>query len=413
MRPAPHLLPLVLLLLIPFGVRAAELPATESPTAEAAPAAMTAPATAPVAELAELRPAEAAESPESPGTPETPETSETSGAAGAPGTPGTPGTEDAAKDSAAKRWLSRLPKVSGYVQLGYEFGDELSSFFIKRVRLDLAGAIAPKLGYRIQLEFASPKIVDAYLEYKPLKQLNLKVGEYKIPFSIENTVYPPLKFELIEYPLALQRLMGFDDVCGLAATGRDMGATLYGDLIERDGRALLSYDLGVFNGEGINARDRNLSKDLAARLTLRPLRGLQIAASYYWGEYGTEYLRRVRYGAGICYDRGRIILRSEWIGGETGLPAPEGVRHGGLLESRGWYALGGWRATPTLTPLVRYDTFLENASSDATRQTNWTAGLLWQPVRFLRCQLNYTCEQYAARDTDPRNVVSLMFTGIF
>ena len=62
---------------------------------------------------------------------------------------------------------------------------------------------------------------------------------------------------------------------------------------------------------------------------------------------------------------------------------------------------------------TRYDTFLENASSDATRQTNWTAGLLWQPVRFLRCQLNYTCEQYAARDTDPRNVVSLMFTGIF
>ena len=319
----------------------------------------------------------------------------------------------AARDARLDR-LDRLPRLSGYVQAGYEWSDGSSSFFIKRVRLDLRGALARTLDYRVQLEFASsPKIVDAYLQYRPFRQLNFKLGEYKIPFTIENTDYVPLKFELIEYPLALQRLMGFDDVCGLAATGRDMGATLYGDLIERDGRALLSYDLGVFNGEGINARDRNLSKDLAARLTLRPLRGLQIAASYYWGEYGTEYLRRVRYGAGICYDRGRIILRSEWIGGETGLPAPEGVRHGGLLESRGWYALGGWRATPTLTPLVRYDTFLENASSDATRQTNWTAGLLWQPVRFLRCQLNYTCEQYAARDTDPRNVVSLMFTGIF
>ena len=230
MRPAPHLLSLVLLLLIPFGVRAAEPPAAENPSAMTVPAPTEA-ATAPAAERAELRPAETAEAAE---------------------TPGTPGTENTAKGTAAEKWLSRLPKVSGYVQLGYEFGDKLSSFFIKRVRLDLAGAIAPKLGYRIQIEFASPKIVDAYLEYKPLKQLRLKLGEYKIPFSIENTVYPPLKFELIEYPLALQRLMGFDDVCGLAATGRDMGATLYGDLLERDGEAFLSYDLGVFNGEGIN-----------------------------------------------------------------------------------------------------------------------------------------------------------------
>lgn len=365
MKPCPHLLTLCLLLFGVSGLYAAEPPAPTTPTTETPPAA----AAESPAEHPEKRPAEGLR--------------------------------------------AHLPKISGYVQLGYEFGDELSDFYIKRVRLDLAGAILPKLGYRIQLEFASPKIVDAYLEYKPLRQLNLKVGEYKIPFSIENTVYVPLRFELIEYPLALRRLMGFDDVCGLAATGRDMGATLYGHLFERDGEALLSYDLGVFNGEGINTRDRNLSKDLAARLTLRPLRGLQIAASYYWGEYGTEYLRRVRYGAGICYDRGPVVLRSEWIGGETGLPAPEGPRDGGLLESRGWYALGGWRATPTLMPVVRYDTFLENTSSDATRQTNWTAGLLWQPVRFLRCQLNYTYEHYATRDAASRNVVSLMFSGIF
>ena len=38
----------------------------------------------------------------------------------------------------------------------------------------------------------------------------------------------PLKYEFIEYPLSLRRLMGFNDVCGLSATGRDMGAMLYG-----------------------------------------------------------------------------------------------------------------------------------------------------------------------------------------
>ena len=42
-----------------------------------------------------------------------------------------------------------------------------------------------------------------------------------------------------------------------------------------------------------------------------------------------------------------------------------------------------------------------------------TAALTWQPVKYLRCQLNYTYEDYAARDVSGRNVVALMLSGIF
>ena len=82
--------------------------------------------------------------------------------------------------------------------------------------------------------------------------------------------------------------MGFNDVCGLSATGRDMGAMLYGGFFNRKGYSVLGYNFGVFNGEGLNVKDKNKSKDLVARLTLRPVRGLQIAGSYYWGEYGSS-----------------------------------------------------------------------------------------------------------------------------
>ena len=301
-----------------------------------------------------------------------------------------------------------LPRISGYLQTGYEWSENTSTFFIKRVRLTLAGDIAPRLDYRIQIEFASPKVVDAEIRYRPFDALNLRLGEYKIPFSIESTVYVPLKYEFIEYPLALRRLMGFDDVCGLAATGRDMGFSAYGGFFRRGDRHLLSYDIGVFNGEGINTRDRNRSKDLVARLTLRPVEGLQIAASGYWGENGPEYLERTRYGAGICYDRGPVVLRYEYICGTTGLP-----EQGGTLPSDGWYAVGGWRFTPELMAVARYDTFRENSDNNDTRQTNATAGLLWTPVRYLRCQLNYTYEDFAAPQAANRNVVRLMLTGIF
>lgn len=313
--------------------------------------------------------------------------------------------------SAWEKVLARLPRISGYVQAGYEGSEHVSTFFLKRVRLNLAGDIAPKLDYRVQIEFCSPKIVDAYLRYRPFGELGIQLGEYKLPFSIENTEYVPLKYELIEYPLSLRKLMGFNDLCGLSATGRDLGAMLFGGFFRREGYDILSYHIGVFNGEGLNTKDRNRSKDLCARLTLRPVAGLQIAGSCYRGEYGPDYRKRIRYGAGACYDRGPLVLRGEYICGTTGMPAGD-AGPAFELDSEGWYAVAGWRATRTLLPVVRYDTFRESASSES-RQTNYTAGVVWQPVKYLRCQLNYTYEDHAARAVANRNVVAVMLSGIF
>lgn len=396
---------------------AAEIAAAPAPAATPAPVLASAPAAAPASSVSGLSAAAPASSGSAAGT-----------AAETPSLESLAAEVAALKAQAAARdaRLDRLPRLSGYVQAGYEWSDESSSFFIKRVRLDLRGDIARKLDYRVQLEFASsPKIVDAYLQYRPFRQLNFKLGEYKIPFTIENTDYVPLKFELIEYPLALQRLMGFAEPIGgryiggvmqggetLKDTGRDMGLTLYGTLVECDGRALLSYDVGVFNGAGINLRDNNRSKDVVARLTLRPVRGLTLSGSWYGGEYGADCLERQRVSAGVCYDRGRGVVRGEWIGGRTGYAATEEYA-AGTFDSSGWYVLGGVRLTPTLMPVVRYDTLLPDTASADSRQTNWTAGILWHPVKYLRCQLNYTYEHYAAPGIADRNVVAVMFSGIF
>lgn len=398
------------------GVRAGQ-PVAEPPAAEIAAAASAAPAPA----LASSASAPSAPAPAS-----------SDSAAGTAAE--TPSLESLAAEVAALKAqaaardarLDRLPRLSGYVQAGYEWSDGSSSFFIKRVRLDLRGALARTLDYRVQLEFASsPKIVDAYLHYKPFRQLNFKLGEYKIPFTIENTDYVPLKFELIEYPLALQRLMGFAEPIGgryvggamqggetLKDTGRDMGLTLHGSFFPCGERALLSYDVGVLNGAGINLRDNNRSKDVVARLTLRPVRGLTLSGSWYGGEYGADCLERQRVSAGVCYDRGRGVVRGEWIGGRTGYAATEEYA-AGTFDSSGWYVLGGVRLTPTLMPVVRYDTLLPDTASADSRQTNWTAGILWHPVKYLRCQLNYTYEHYAAPGMTDRNVVAVMLTGIF
>lgn len=316
------------------------------------------------------------------------------------------------KSSGWEKLLARMPKVSGYLSLGYEWSDDgTSSFYVKRVRMSLSGELVPKLDYRFQIEFAAPKVLDVYLRYRPFTQLNVKLGQYKIPFSIENTEYAPLKFEFIEYPLALTRMMGFSETVGdksLRASGRELGATLYGGFFERDGYCILNYDLSLFNGAGLNTKDDNKSKDVAARLIVRPLPGLQIAGSFYRGEAGTEYLKRLRYGAGACYDEGPVVVRGEWIGGETGIQGSKST-----FRSSGWYAMGGWRVLPSLMPVARYDTLLANTDQASSRQTNYTLGMVWQPRKFLRFHLCYTYEDYKISATNNRNVVQTMIYAAF
>ncbi|MCM1151294.1 MAG: OprO/OprP family phosphate-selective porin [Alistipes sp.] len=93
------------------------------------------------------------------------------------------------------------------------------------------------------------------------------------------------------------------------------------------------------------------------------------------------------------------------MGGRTGSADGE-------FDSDGWYVMAGWRASRSWMPVARVEQFtLDTARRSATRQNNYTVGLLWAPVKYLRCQLDYTYEDYAAASGN--NVLSLMFTGMF
>lgn len=307
------------------------------------------------------------------------------------------------------RTVEKLPHISGYAQLGYQWSeDDRSSVYIKRVRLSLDGPIRRGLAdYRVQLELASPKIVDAYVRITPWRQFNVQVGQYKIPFSIENVDYAPLKLEAIDYPMALQALMGFSENLPsgkLSATGRDMGITFYGGLWKCGDHSVINYRIGVFNGAGINCWDNNKSKDIAMRLNINPFKELTISGSYYWGEWGSEYLGRKRFAVGAAFDFPMLFARTEYIGGKTG----------GLL-SAGYYIVAGVRAGKHFTPIVRYDTYCPDSDDSDTRRTNYLVGVDCHFWNHLRVQFNYTLQHYAVDEWDRNNLsmIQVMVTGMF
>lgn len=318
------------------------------------------------------------------------------------------------KTSGWDRLLANLPRVSGYAQLRYQWSDDASSFDIRRVRLDLNGNIyRDKASYRVQIDFAnSPKIVDAFVRLTPCRQFNVQAGQFKIPFSIENQL-SPLALNAVEFSMVVQRLVGFSDVCGVSATGRDLGVMACGGFVDRGGSSLIEYRVGVFNGTGFASKDSNKSKDISAMLTLRPIRNLQITGSYYWGQYvasaSNRYAPRERWAVGGRYDDGSLFVMGEYMRGTTGLEVRDTD-----FESDGCYVLAGYWVKGKLAPVVRYEFFARdcNARSESM-QTNCMAGLNYKPWPHLLVQANYTRQMYRRKGQPDGNLVGVMLSGIF
>ena len=114
--------------------------------------------------------------------------------------------QDTAKSSKSQIVLEQIQKylkVGGWLdaQYAYEYynpDNQSSVFKIRRARLDFKGSPTKWVDYRLQVDFApNPRLIDAFVKVNFCKQVQLQVGQFKIPFSLENKL-SPLDLELME-----------------------------------------------------------------------------------------------------------------------------------------------------------------------------------------------------------------------
>lgn len=282
-----------------------------------------------------------------------------------------------------------VPTISGLANFRYSYDSDDDShhgFDIRRVRLSAAGDISPRLDYKVQAEYeTSVKVIDAYARIKIAKPFNIQVGEFKVLYSQE-TLYGPASWLTIENPTAVAKLNGYQDLAGLKANGRDVGLLLYGDAFLSADSSFrhLSYKVGVFNGNGINAKDNNNQKDFALLLYYRPLKSLTITFGQYIGHFGEggSAEDRHRTSAGVEFKGGRLTFRSEYLHGKT-----VGQKSGGV------YAHAALQASKVLQPILSYDLFKPDSDNEE-RQSNFQAGLNITPIKHVRVQVAYTLKHY-------------------
>ncbi|MBI4745666.1 MAG: hypothetical protein HY786_03755 [Deltaproteobacteria bacterium] len=137
--------------------------------------------------------------------------------------------------------------VSGYIQVqgmimdeNHEFGYDSASlryengFQIRRAKINVSGSPYENITYRLAVNLTKvPKLDDAYIKYDRLPYLAARIGQFKVPFSLEMIT---VDHEI----LSIER----SEVVNQIAPDRDMGIMFSGDLVHE----ILSYNIGLFNG---------------------------------------------------------------------------------------------------------------------------------------------------------------------
>lgn len=309
--------------------------------------------------------------------------------------------------------------ISGWMNIQYDYEsqlqndgvtlDQINTFNVRRARLDFKGNISKNVEFRVQADVAgSPKLVDGFVKIKLQKYFNIQVGQFKIPFTFENP-QSPLTLEGVEYAQVISKLSGYSDMSGVKtySGGRDVGVMIYGNFFsfEHDGKEIpiLTYKLGVFNGNGMNNKDANLAKDIAASIEVCPgVKGLMLATSYYGGNYylnsDERNANRDRFTVGGKYENGRLTVRSEYIVGKTEMSGNDGIY---TLNSDGFYVAGGYWfnvKSQKIRPVARYDFLRQDIENPEMNSPYYMVGIDWWPYNNLRLLVNYTVKDKPGYD---------------
>jgi Phosphate-selective porin O and P. len=291
---------------------------------------------------------------------------------------------------AVKKELSKYLKLSGYVMGRGIYSDNKNNyggFDIRFCRLIGAGNITKDFSYRVQIELAgNPRLLDAWLMWKKYDFFSIKAGQMKRPFSLESPISPTL-IGVSEYSIITTKLAGFTDRVGEHMGGnRDGGVILAGDFVKVNKRNLFRYEVGIFNGTGINKKDDNNFKDLIGSLYFIPLKEFRIGGGGWLGKFGPKgnEVDRKRWNIGTKYDSNKLFVLSEYTSSKGGIVGKENAP----LKSDGWYVLAGTPVLDNVKLFVKYEGYRDNKEWNSL-QTRYHCALNWDVHKSIMLQIAY------------------------
>lgn len=242
-----------------------------------------------------------------------------------------------------QKWINNV-KLSGFGIVQYQYNgmhnsktSKSNSFNLRLGRVSLDGRILDDWYWKAQLQVngntstlgASPRVVDLFAEWQKYDYFRVKLGQFKNPFTFDNPIHP-IDQGFMSVAQSVLKLASFSDRAGAhPSNGRDIGIQVQGDFLKNNaGRNLVHYQVGVFNGQGINTKDVDQQKNIIGGVWFMPVNGLRLGWFGWTGSYarkgtwtdnagivqsGVRKLQQRRYAFSAEYKANDWTLRSEYI----------------------------------------------------------------------------------------------------
>lgn len=318
-------------------------------------------------------------------------------------------------------------KLSGYIVTQYQANlqddKENNTFNLRYIRVSLGGRIMNDFEYKIQAQMngntstlgTSPRIVDAFAEWQKYSFFKVKVGQFKRSFTFENPLNP-ITQGFMGYSQLVSKLSGMSDRTGEhSANGRDLGIQIQGDFLPNgNGRNLLHYQVGVFNGQGTNTKDVDNRKDIIGGLWVMPIKEMRIGVFGWAGSHarngewtdqqgnqrsGINSLSQYRYAFSAEYVKNEWQLRSEYAhstgyGFKTTYQKQEDTKDANVNWAQGNKADAFY--VSAIAPIIkgklrakaRYDLYRKSACW-STSKTNYEVGINYSFNKNIELQTEY------------------------
>ncbi|MDR1764393.1 MAG: OprO/OprP family phosphate-selective porin [Dysgonamonadaceae bacterium] len=304
-----------------------------------------------------------------------------------------------------KAFVSEAFQLNGYGQIVADFSQNPAlgqarmnannSIDLARVILFATGKLGEQRQFGYMLMFdAGPNtaLQEIYGEWLPCDAVNLRFGQSKTPFTIENPMSAS-RMETIFPSRSVSAMAGssgdFNQYAGTGGVkaGRDAGLALYGKAFAKDDFFLLEYSAGLYNGTGLNTKDENNHKDFIGTAYFQPIKGLKIGGSIYAGKLNTDSIgvlpagnhNRDAFAVGGVFDGKHFYARSEYIANSTG-----------NIDRQGIYASAVWKIIPSKWEILgKCDFYDSDRSISQNEITDYTFGINYYLAYLTKIQLNY------------------------
>ena len=200
-------------------------------------------------------------------------------------------------------WPAWMPHVSGTIRGKWEWQTEKgeSRFEVRTARLAVDGKITPSVEYKAEIDLSDEgqiKMLDAYAGILPMEGMGLRIGQMRVPFSIDAHRSPHKQYFANRSFIAKQ-----------VGNVRDVG--VYAGYASPT--LPLIVEAGAFNGSGLTNQKNFWTKEFnfSAKVQVPLPCGLTLESSVQKvSPNGTAvYL----YDAGATFQKGRFTIEAEYL----------------------------------------------------------------------------------------------------